>query len=200
MEAGEDVIVSRSIMHSTIRAGHTVLCKGSKGLIVGGLVQAGRHIVARTIGNSMSTVTALEAGVVPELRNELALLRGELKTGRDNLDKTEKALSLLDQLAASGSLTPAKVAMRVKLQHTKRQTVERLYEIKERILEIEKSLEDSDQASIDVIGAVYSGVRIVIGRHTKFVKDSTSQPLLKSWAGRSFLSRCRRELCYLKKR
>lgn len=34
--AGEDIIVSQSIMHSSIRAGRDVLCNGAKGLIVGG--------------------------------------------------------------------------------------------------------------------------------------------------------------------
>jgi uncharacterized protein (DUF342 family) len=40
--AGEDVIVSQSIMHSNVRAGRNVLCAGAKGLVVGGLIQAGR--------------------------------------------------------------------------------------------------------------------------------------------------------------
>lgn len=114
--AGEDVIVSQSIMHSNIRAGRDVLCNGAKGLIVGGIVQAGDKVVARTIGNTMSTATAVEVGVVPELRNEINELRQELRQLLENEDKTNKALYLLNQLANNGQLSPDKVALRVKAQ------------------------------------------------------------------------------------
>jgi uncharacterized protein (DUF342 family) len=61
--AGEEITVNQSIMHSNVRAGRNVLCNGAKGLIVGGQVQAGERVIARTIGNSMSTATAIEVGV-----------------------------------------------------------------------------------------------------------------------------------------
>ncbi|BFT73047.1 DUF342 domain-containing protein [Paenibacillus sp. P36] len=167
--------VSQSIMHSTIRAGKAVNCNGAKGLIVGGTIQAGERVTARTIGNSMSTTTVIEVGVLPELRNEMIHLRSQLRVFMENMDKTEKALSLLDSLAAAGQLTPDKLAMRVKLNHTKRQGIEEQNTIKERILEIEKSLEDSEQAKVEVLSTVYGGTKIVIGRYTKFIKDSTNR-------------------------
>lgn len=179
VEAGEDVIVSQSIMHSTIRAGKSVLCQGTKGLIVGGIVQAGEKVTARTIGNSMSTVTVIEVGVVPELRNELIQLRSQMRNTMENLDKTEKALTLLDQLAAAGQLTPDRLAMRIKLGHTKKQAADDLAHMKERTLEIEKSLEDTDKAKVLVGSMVYGGTKIVIGRYTKFIKDPTSRTCFK---------------------
>ncbi|WP_438446919.1 DUF342 domain-containing protein [Gorillibacterium sp. sgz5001074] len=179
VEAGEDIVVSQSIMHSTIRAGKNVLCQGTKGLIVGGTIQAGDKVVARTVGNSMSTVTAIEVGVLPELRNELIQLRTQMRSQMDNLDKTEKALSLLDQMAAAGQLSPDKLAMRIKLGHTKKQAVDELAHLKERILEIEKTLEDTDKAKVMVGSMVYGGTKIVIGRYTKFVKDPTSRVCFK---------------------
>ena len=50
-------------MHSNVRAGRTVKCVGAKGLIVGGLIQAGERVTASMIGNSMSTATVIEVGV-----------------------------------------------------------------------------------------------------------------------------------------
>lgn len=173
VEAGEEVLVGQSIMHCQIRAGKQVVCKGIKGLIVGGLIQAGESVVGRTIGNSMSTVTVIEVGVLPELRNELQQLRTHLKTLSENYDKTEKALVLLDQMAAAGQLGPDKVAMRIKLNHTKKQIMEDISTSKERILQIEKSLEDSERAKVEVISNVYNGTKIVIGRSTRFIKDTS---------------------------
>ncbi|MBP1991311.1 DUF342 domain-containing protein [Paenibacillus eucommiae] len=175
VEAAEDINVSQSIMHSNIRAGLSVNCKGPKGLIVGGIVQAGERVTARTIGNSMATTTVIEVGVLPELRNEMIQLRNQLKGHTENLDKSDKALSLLDQLAAAGQLTPDKVAMRIKLNHSRKQVSEEQNAIRDRILEIEKSLEDSDKAKVQVISTIYGGSKIVIGRYTKFIKDPTTR-------------------------
>lgn len=171
--AGEEVLVSQSIMHSQVRAGKQVVCKGTKGLVVGGMIQAGDVVIARTIGNSMSTATVIEVGVLPELRNELQQLRIQQRALSENLDKTDKALVLLDQLAATGQLGPDKVAMRVKLNHTKKQVTEEIASSRERMLEIERSLEDSEKAKVEVIANAYSGTKIVIGRYTKFIKDTS---------------------------
>lgn len=179
VEAGEDIVVSQSIMHSTIRAGKTVICQGTKGLIVGGTIQAGEKVVARTIGNAMSTATVIEVGVLPELRNKLIQLRAQIRAQMENLDKTEKALTLLDQLAAAGQLTPERLGMRIKLGHTKKQAADDLAFMKEETLVIEKSLEDTDKAQVIVGSMVYGGTKIVIGRYTRFIKDPTSRSCFK---------------------
>jgi uncharacterized protein len=169
--AGMDIIVSQSIMHSTIRAGRNVICRGVRGLIVGGIVQAGEKVTSRIIGNVMSTATVIEVGVKPEHRNEMLQLRAQLKDVIANIEKTDKALNLLDQLASNGTLSSDKIALRIKLHHTKKQAVEEQLEIKERILELEKSLEDSERSKVEVVSSIYGGTKIVIGRYTRFVKD-----------------------------
>ncbi|MNI30385.1 hypothetical protein D3C73_842320 [compost metagenome] len=173
--AGEDVVVSQSIMHSNIRAGRDVICSGAKGLIVGGSIQAGERVVARIIGNPMSTTTSIEVGVLPELRNELQELRQSVKDIHVNLDKTEKALSLLDQLASIGKLTPDKVAMRSKLGLTKKTQTQEINDMKERMLNIEKALEETGKARVDVLRMIYGGSKIVIGRYTKYIKEPISR-------------------------
>jgi uncharacterized protein (DUF342 family) len=65
--------------------------------------------------------------------------------------------------------------MRIKLNHTKKQSLEEQGAIKERILEIEKSLEDSSSAKVQVISTIYGGTKVVIGRNTKFIKDPTNR-------------------------
>ncbi|RIX51800.1 DUF342 domain-containing protein [Paenibacillus nanensis] len=173
--AGEDVIVSQSIMHSTVKAGKNVICSGAKGLIVGGTIQAGEHVTVRTLGNAMSTATAVEVGVNPELREELQTLRTTIRQSRESLEKTEKALTLLDQLAAAGQLSDERLEMRAKLSATKRQAVALIDESKARMMEIEKLLEDTDRSKVNVSGTVFGGTKVVIGRYTKFMKDSAQR-------------------------
>lgn len=177
--AGQDIIVSQSIMHSTVRAGKTVQCDSSKGLIVGGLIQAGEGVTARTIGNSMSTNTVIEVGINPSMREEQLLLRQQMKEHTENLDRTEKALVILDQMAATGKLTPDRLTMRVRLISTKQNSIQELSNIKEQLLEIEKSLENGDRATVSCKNLIYSGVKIVIGRYTRYIKDSASGIIFK---------------------
>ncbi|MBN3526218.1 DUF342 domain-containing protein [Paenibacillus apiarius] len=186
--AATDVIVSQSIMHANIRASRQVICKGTKGLIVGGIIQAGDRVVARTIGNTMSTATTIEVGVLPDLRNELTELRAKLRGSIDSLEKTEKALRLLDQMAAAGQLTGEKLGMRIKLNSTKKQVTQEQNEIRERMLEIEKMLEETALASVDVINVIYGGSKIVIGRTTRFIKDAVQRISLRMSEGEIVMS------------
>lgn len=175
VHAGEDVIVSQSIMHSTVKAGRNVICSGAKGLIVGGIVQAGEQVSVRNLGNMMSTATVVEVGVNPQLREELLMLRSTIKQSYESNEKTEKALVLLDQLAAAGQLSPERLELRAKLNATKRQTNAVIDESKARMLEIERTLEDTDRSKVNISGTVFGGTKVVIGRYTKFVKDSSQR-------------------------
>lgn len=171
VEAAGDVIVSQSIMHSHIRAGKNVVCTGNKGLIVGGVIQAGEKVTAVTVGNTTSTPTAIEVGVLPELRNELNQLRERLKEVKSGAEKTEKALQLLDQAAAAGQLSRDKLAMRIRLNSTRKAAEEEIAQIQQRIMEIEKALEDTSKAEVSILSHVYPGTRITIGRYVRYVKD-----------------------------
>ncbi|TJY43580.1 DUF342 domain-containing protein [Cohnella pontilimi] len=173
--AAEEIIVHQSIMHSNIRSGKNVICNGPKGLVVGGLVQAGERVIARTIGNSMSTATAIEVGVQPELRQELVDLKKQLNELRENIDKSDKALALIDQLAVTGQLSSDKLALRTKLSATKKQSTEQIQIAKERVLEIEMTLENTTLARVDGVHTVFGGTKIVVGRYTRFVKDSVQR-------------------------
>jgi uncharacterized protein (DUF342 family) len=177
--AGEDILATQSIMHSNVRAGRSVKCLGAKGLIVGGVIQAGERVTARMVGNSMSTATVIEVGVRPELRQELNDLRAVMRQLTESIDKSEKALTLLDQMASTGQITADKLVLRGKLSATKRQTLEELAVAKERVLEIEKTLEDASTARVDVVHTLWAGTKIVIGRYTRFVKDSSQRVSLR---------------------
>lgn len=183
ISAGQDIIVSQSIMHSTAKAGRTVQCNSSKGLIVGGIIQASQSVEARTIGNAMSTNTTIEVGVNPNLREEQTKLRLDMKEHTQNLDRSEKALVILDQMAASGKLTPDRFAMRQKLITTKLQTINQINEIKDRLLEIEHVLESSDKATVSCKNMIFSGVKIVIGRYTRYIKDVANGVIFKNEDG-----------------
>src|SRR5690606_38882022 len=133
----------------------------------------------KTIGNAMSTATTIEVGINPVHREQQSNLRTVIKEQTDNLDRPGKALVILDQMPTSGRLTPERLAMRQKLMVTKKQTSELLNEAKEQMLEIEKQLEDTESATVSVKNQIFGGVKIVIGRYTRYIKDTTSRMVFK---------------------
>lgn len=173
--AGGDIVVKQSIMHSQLSAGKYIVCLDGNGLIVGGTLQAGEKVQARTIGNMMSTQTAIEVGALPEIRQEYEQLRHQVKAQKQNLDKTNQALMLLEQLDASGQLDEAKRTMRQKLTITKSHLKQELDRMNERTHQLVRLLENSQLASVEVGQIVYPGTKIVIGRKVVLVKEAVKR-------------------------
>jgi len=74
-----------------------------------------------------------------------------------------------------GKLPQDKLEMRSKLNMTKKSNTQELNLMKERILAIEKALEDTGKARVDVLKMIYGGSKIVIGRYTKYIKEPISR-------------------------
>lgn len=176
VSAGRDVIVYQSIMFSQVRAGKSVICTRTKGIIIGGTIQAGEKITARVIGNQSSTPTVLEVGGRPELRNELQQINQQMQNNYGSLRKTQQALSVLDQIVqAQGSLPPEKKAMQVKLTNTRIMLEKELKELEERKNEIEAELEADYPAVVTAEVVMYPGIKLVFGKLVRFIKQEFSR-------------------------
>ncbi|NGQ94034.1 DUF342 domain-containing protein [Brevibacillus sp. SYP-B805] len=174
--AGRDVLVSQSIMFSHVRAGRDVMCNGAKGIIIGGTIQAGERIVARVIGNSNATPTALEVGVKPELRAEMAEITKELQNIHENLRKTDQGLSVLDQiLQTTGELSQEKKILQLKLTNTRLILDKELKRLEQRRKEVEEQLAGESPAVVDVYSMMYPGIKLVFGRLVRFINQEMSR-------------------------
>lgn len=169
--AGNQVIVSQSIMFSTVRAGKHIICNGPKGIIIGGILQAGEKIVARVYGNTNATPTVLEVGVKPELRQELSSIQKELQNVYENLRKTDQGLSVLNQiLQASGELPADKRMMQVKLANTRLVLEKEVKNLEARRKEVEAELIGGGPAAIEVYSNMYPGIKMTFGKLVHFIK------------------------------
>jgi uncharacterized protein (DUF342 family) len=170
--AGNEVLVSQSIMFSNVRAGKNIICNGPKGIIIGGTLQAGEKITARVVGNSSATPTVLEVGVKPELRAELAKLTKELQTIYENLRKTDQGLSVLSQIQqVSGTLPPEKKVLQMKLVNTRVVLEKELKTIEARKKEVEEQLEGDSPAAVEVYNVMFPGIKLVFGKLVRFIKQ-----------------------------
>ncbi|MGG1661392.1 DUF342 domain-containing protein [Brevibacillus sp. NRS-1366] len=169
--AGNQVIVSQSIMFSTVRAGKQIICKGAKGIIIGGVLQAGEKIAARIIGNTSATPTLLEVGVKPELRQELASLQKELQDVYENLRKTDQGLGVLNQiLQVTGELPADKRVMQIKLTNTRLVLEKESRALESRKKEVEAELVGEGPAAVDAYHVMYPGIKMTFGKLVHFIK------------------------------
>lgn len=173
LKAKGNIKIMEAAMDSTLIAGKKVLVEGGKkGLIVGGLVRAGEEVRAITIGNAYATLTEIEVGINPELREELKNLEEKISQDQDNLNKTQNAIESLKQLQKQlGELPPAKKELLLKLTRVQFQLMGQLKTNVEKKLQLEESLKQSISARVAVADTVYPGVKITIKRAITFIKE-----------------------------
>lgn len=165
VKAEQNVIVSDAIMHSNISAGQAIQVTMNKGLLVGGLSRAGALIEANIIGSYLATSTELEVGIDPELKNKLKEMEEDLKKDRLNLDKTLKAIDILEKLKKQqGSLPEEKRLMLLRLQATATKLQAEIDKKKMNYDEEKNKMEETDRGRINVYKTIYPGVKMVIGR------------------------------------
>ncbi|MGE5704238.1 MAG: DUF342 domain-containing protein, partial [Clostridia bacterium] len=176
VSATGDVIVSQSIMFSHVRAGKSIVCKGPKGIIIGGTLQAGEKIVARVFGNTSATPTVLEVGAKPELRNELTQIQRELQVMYENMRKADQGLNVLNQIVHStGTLPPDKRALQIKLTNTRLMMEKDIKRMDSRRQEVEKMIEGDSPAAVEILSIMYPGIKLVFGRLVRFIKQEFSR-------------------------
>lgn len=91
----KDIIVQEGILHCNLLAGGKITCKGKRGQIVGGSVQAGDSVSARIIGSQANPVTDIVVGVNPKILRQIQEYeekKGENQAKLDQLTKTFRTL------------------------------------------------------------------------------------------------------------
>lgn len=79
-------VEAEAIMHSRVSAGTEIRVEGKRGVIVGGYVQAGLKVVARTIGAGMGAPTIIEVGVNPLVKTQYNRMQKELEELTKTID------------------------------------------------------------------------------------------------------------------
>lgn len=165
-------IKAEAIMHSSIKCGEKLELSGKKGLLVGGVAKVGKLIHAKVIGSTMATVTELEVGVDPTLRERYKALKDEFTTIETDMKKADQAITILKKLESAGGLSPEKQELMAKSVRTKVHYSNRIEEIKVEIAQIEERLQQESQGKIKASATVYSGTKVAIGSCLMYVKEN----------------------------
>lgn len=170
--AQDTVNVAEAILHSNVSAGKKVVVQGKRAVIVGGTVRAGEEILSRFVGSHLATPTVLEVGVNPELRDDLNKVKKEVKDVQFQLDQAQKAVQLLKNMEANGTITPEKREMLLKVTKSYYNLAGQHETMRTRIQEIENQIDDLRNGKIKVAEIVHPGVKIVVGAAMLPVRDA----------------------------
>ncbi|MCA0969114.1 FapA family protein [Halobacillus litoralis] len=164
VEAGQDLFVENSILHSDVVAHHSVYCQ--RGHIIGGTTSAGLHIEARDIGNRMYTPTGLSLGVnkkVEEKQSKFSLL---LKRKEEDKRKLILIGEKLDQKERSdGELSPKERVTRLRQKNSLQSVDAEIEELSTLLEEMNASIGDLAEAKVMVNGKLYGHVHIGFGKY-----------------------------------
>jgi uncharacterized protein (DUF342 family) len=168
-----DLLVVDGILHSRVRSGGKVQVVGRRGAIMGGQVKAAEEISTRFLGTPQSTLTEVEVGVAPEIRDEYETCRKELAEAQENMRKAQQIVAALRELEAK----QPKLWSDQKRQSLMR-TLRSVYHFQglveqytARKAELEEALQSVSAGRIRVLETVYPGVRVLMGNQQYLVVD-----------------------------
>ncbi|PKM89945.1 MAG: hypothetical protein CVU87_03935 [Firmicutes bacterium HGW-Firmicutes-12] len=171
-ESKGDIVVTDAIMHSDIKADNKVIVGGKKGLLVGGKCCVGEEIQARNIGSQLGTLTILEVGICPELRQEYKDINRKLIPLKENYTKNDKIIRTLQEIKQkTGELTENRQDIYLKSTRLQYRMTQEIEELIERKNELEILFKNMEKARIKVRGTVFSGVNIFMGKSLYAVID-----------------------------
>lgn len=170
VDCGGNVTVKEAIMQCEVNSNGRVVVELGKGLIVGGVIRAGEDIAAKTIGSKFGTTTELEAGVRPKLKIEYQQLETLLATNKENLDKAEKAVAILEKM-------PCLPPERQEMYRNLRKTVDTLKiqnceaELRRKNIMEEMLVLSKGRGRVRVKEILFPGTRVNIAGAMMIVKD-----------------------------
>ena len=160
--ADQDIIVNDVILNSTIIAGSRVLVEGGRGLVRGGRISAGELVRAVTVGNPSGVVTEIDVSINSLLKDELLMLRQELKKADAAYEEAQRNLSYFQKLGVD-RLAGEKLDRFKKIESDCKLLPDSIEDMKQRISAIEETVEAQKPGRIRVSGHAYPGTKLAIG-------------------------------------
>ncbi|MBN2797009.1 MAG: DUF342 domain-containing protein [Clostridia bacterium] len=166
-------IFTDSIMHSEIVCDDSITAQGKKGLILGGSCISRHHIIAKTIGTEIGTITKLQLGITNEIMTEFQDLAEKVKDYKSNVSKLKKAVEILTKQKQikpdDDKINEMFISSQAALKDYSEKLAVTLDDFK-RVNELIEQLKD-----VYVKGeTIYAGVRVKIGNSHYNVKSVVS--------------------------
>ncbi len=164
-------IQAEAIMHSNVKCGNKLELTGNKGLLVGGTCKVGKIVVAKVIGSHMATITDVEVGADPSVRERYKNAREEMISMESDIKKADQAITILRKMESAGALTPDKQEILTKSVRTKVYLSSKIEEVKHEVAILDEKLQQEGNGKIRALSYIYPGVKVSIGTCMMYVKE-----------------------------
>ena len=174
VEAG-GYVEAEIILNSEVSAKTVVRAMGKKGLINGGTVRAGGAIEAERLGTEMGTITELEVGVDPTLKERYVELKKLVEKESKSLEEKKVIVTNYGKKITAGEVLPQDKLLYVqKLALSCKQQQAELEPLRKEMSDIHVKMMESQHGYVSVQRKAYSGVVIQINDMTYNVKETVT--------------------------
>lgn len=188
LKAGGDIVVrflenarvaaggyveAEAIMNSRVSAGSEIRVDGRKGVIVGGFVQAGVKVIAKTIGAGMGSATILEVGVNPLIKTQYSRLQKAIEDLNKTITNAEVILhNFRDKLAKGIEYNEGQLKYMRSVAKLVEDKSTEYTQMNQRMERFRAMMEIQKLAEVVVNNEVYPGTTIIIGDATRTIQSS----------------------------
>ncbi|MFC1490052.1 DUF342 domain-containing protein [Candidatus Latescibacterota bacterium] len=175
IEAKRDILINGESFHATLQAGRSLVAKGKKGAIVGGVCEVKTSLETDYLGSVACPPTVIKLGIDPKLIEKLKINDTETEELGLSLEKIEKSVLFLYRQKVDtpgGILSPEKQALLEKLEAAKKALPEKLEKLKADRIKLLKEQKELDKVFAVANNAVFPKVRVYIGNQHITVDDN----------------------------
>ncbi len=158
----DNTVESGTFVGGEVFAGVSILATGQKGQMMGGKYTALENIEAATIGSEGYAKTVITLGNNAVLNEEREAAKKKIEELEDKADQLGKILTTLTELAKAAKLPPEREQMKVEAMRSRFQIQGEVKRLKNRIVEIERVLQQHQSLSVSCRKEFYPGVVIKI--------------------------------------
>ena len=152
----EGKICADIVLHSKIKCESEVELTAKNGLLVGGIIDVGNCLTARTIGMESGVQTKIKLGISPKKRERYLEISDMLGEIRSNIERMDRALK-----SSTSNITGTEIRMEI----TKKMLSldKELVALEKEHEDLAKLIESAKEGSVNVLNKIYPGTRINIG-------------------------------------
>ena len=168
-------IETESILHSQVSAGNDIRVGGKKGFVNGGVIRAGNLVEAQTIGSSMGTLTRIEVGVDPEIKERYGELQKSIIQVSKELEQLRPILvNFNEKMQKKEPLSVERVQQVQSVARSFKEKQQVLNAQRKELKDIHEQIQMSHNAKIKVKGSIYPGVSVNISEVSMNIKSERS--------------------------
>ena len=166
-----EYIEADSIIHSHVQARTEINVDGRKGFIAGGSVKATNRITCKVLGSAMGADTAVEVGIDPAVKGRFQEVQKEILSIKKKMNEIQPILtSATQKLKQGGRFNPQQLQYIQTLTKAVKQMQVDLKNYAIEYEELDKVIENKEDAYVSIRKGGYPGVKVSISNATLVLK------------------------------